>query len=94
MVYIRSESYILYETQNTQGGEIMAKKWLCKKHAEAHRKAYKPTKVLKWLGDNEKIHRQPVWEDIQVCNDESAKDSCFECRVLARVNNACARIGF
>jgi len=23
MVYIRSKSYILYETQNTQGGEIM-----------------------------------------------------------------------
>ena len=32
----------------------MEKKWLCKDHAEAHRKAYKPTKVLKWLDDNKK----------------------------------------
>ena len=80
MIYIGSKITIWYESNN-RGGERMVKKWLCVEHFEQHKKAYKPNK-------------KGIWENIRVCSDEGKAFTCFECRVLARVNNACAKIGF
>jgi len=71
----------------------MEKKPLCKKHFEQHKKAYKP-KIHRYVDEvTGKKGITKYYPDVRVILD-GVKDDCFECRVLARVNNACARIGF